>query len=97
MPDASVPDTPVIDNADRHRFELTELGAVAFADYRREPGRLIIPHVEAPMALRGGGTAGRLMAGVVAHARAEGAKIVPLCSYAAAWLKRRPEHEDVVA
>ncbi|HEY2658966.1 MAG TPA: GNAT family N-acetyltransferase [Caulobacteraceae bacterium] len=91
-----MPDTPVTDNAERHRFELSELGHIAFADYRREPGRLVIPHVEAPMALRGGGAAGRLMEGVVAHARAEGARIVPLCGYAAAWLRRHPEYADVV-
>jgi len=87
----------VTDNAADHRFELVEAGAVAFADYRREGDRLIVPHVEAPHALRGTGAAGRLMDGVVEHARAEGRKIVPLCSYAAAWLRRHPEHADVVA
>ncbi len=87
----------VTDNAADHRFELAEAGAVAFADYRREGDRLIVPHVEAPQALRGTGAAGRLMDGVVEHARAEGRKIVPLCSYAAAWLRRHPEHSDVVA
>jgi predicted GNAT family acetyltransferase len=88
---------PVTDNAALGRFELVEQGHVAFADYRRAPGRLIIPHVEAAPALRGSGAAGRLMEGVVAHARAEGARITPLCSYAAAWLKRRPEHADLVS
>ncbi len=90
-------DTPVTDNVERRRFELVEQGQVAFADYRREAGRLVIPHVEAPVALRGGGTAGRLMEGVVAHARAEGVKIVPICSYAAAWLRRHPEYADLSA
>ena len=37
------------------------------------------------------------MEGVARHARAEGAKIIPLCPYAAAWLKRHPEYADVVA
>jgi predicted GNAT family acetyltransferase len=91
-----MPATPVIDNADLNRFELVEQGYVAFADYRREPGRLIIPHVEAPPALRGLGTAGRLMEGVVAHAQAEGRKITPICSYAAAWLRRHRQHGDLI-
>ncbi|MDB5455881.1 MAG: N-acetyltransferase, partial [Caulobacter sp.] len=34
------------------------------------------------------GAAGRLMEEVAKVARAEGMKITPLCSYAAAWLKR---------
>jgi hypothetical protein len=87
----------VTDNAARGRFELVEEGQTAFADYQRADGRLIIPHVETPPALRGGGVAGRLMAGVVAHARAEGVKITPLCSYAAAWMRRHPEHSDLLA
>ena len=40
------------------------------------------------MALRGTGAAGRLMGKVAETARAEGMRITPLCSYAAAWLKR---------
>jgi predicted GNAT family acetyltransferase len=88
---------PVIDNRAQSRFELTEQGQTAFADYSRRDGVLVIPHVESPVALRGQGTAGRLMEGVVALAREEGAKITPLCSYAAAWLQRHPEHRDLVA
>ena len=90
------PDTPVTDNAKARRFELVEDGHTVFADYIRRDGRLVIPHVEAPIVLRGTGAAGRLMEGVVAHARAEGAKITPICGYAAAWLKRRREYADLV-
>ena len=42
------------------RFELEEQGAHAWADYRVQDGRLIIPHVEADYALRGTGAAGRV-------------------------------------
>jgi predicted GNAT family acetyltransferase len=76
------------DNAAQARFELETQGLLSFADYRREPGRLVIPHVESDPALRGQGAAGRLMAKVAELARAEDRKIVPICSYAAAWLKR---------
>ena len=75
-------------NPDLSRYELEENGLLAFADYRREPGRLVIPHVETDPALRGQGTAGRLMAKVAETARTEGLRITPICSYAAAWLKR---------
>jgi predicted GNAT family acetyltransferase len=86
----------VIDNPAMSRFELVEHGQTAFADYLRRGGALVIPHVESPHALRGKGAASRLMEGVVAHARGEGVKIVPICSYAAAWLQRHPEHADLV-
>lgn len=87
----------VIDNADRRRFELTEAGHTAFADYRREAGRLIIPYVEAPPVLRGTGAAGRLMEGVLAAARSDGLKVVPLCGYAAAYIRRHKQHYDLLS
>jgi len=36
------------------------------------------------------------MEGVAQQARREGLKITPLCGYAAAWLKRRPDCSDLV-
>ena len=79
------------------RFEMEEAGQTVFADYRRAPGKLIIDHVEAPVALRGTGAAGRLMERLVQEARAKGDRIVPLCGYAAAWLDRHAEYRDIVA
>jgi len=86
----------VIDAAARSRFELTENGLTAFATYRRAGNRVVIPHVEAPLPLRGKGTASRLMEGIVALARADGFKIVPSCPYAAAWFRRHPQAADVL-
>ena len=87
----------VTDNPARSRFELVEQGLTAFADYRRQGGRLIIPHVESPPELRGKGTAGRLIMGVLEQARAEGLKVVPLCGYAAAFIRRHKEFHDLLA
>jgi predicted GNAT family acetyltransferase len=86
----------VTDNAGRSRFELKVDGQVVFAEYRRMDGRLAILHVEAPPPLRGTGAAGRLMEGIAAQARAEGAKLTPLCGYAAAWLRRHKAHADLL-
>jgi uncharacterized protein len=87
----------VTDNEQRQRFELVEQGLTAFADYRRSGEVLVLPHVEAPPALRGTGAAGRLMEGVAEHARDKGLKLHPVCPYAVAWLRRHPEHEDLIA
>jgi predicted GNAT family acetyltransferase len=87
----------IFDNAAEGRFELIVEGQTAYADYRREPGRLVIPYVEAPPALRGTGAAGRLMEGVLAQARVEGRKVVPVCSYAAAYMRRHKRHHDLLA
>ena len=87
----------VEDNVANQRFELREGDHVVFADYQRRNDVLIIAHVEAPLALRGTGAAGRLMEGMLAMLRARGEKLVPVCSYAAAYLARHEEHRDLTA
>ena len=86
----------VCDNAAKTRFELSEAGEVAFANYRLSGDVLTIPYVESPPALRGKGAAGRLMQGVVDHARERKLKIVPICGYAVSWFSRHPEHKDLL-
>lgn len=66
-----------------------------FADYVVQGNTRVILHVEADPALRGTGAAGRFMQALAEHARAEGLKLAPRCSYAVAWLKRHPEFEDI--
>lgn len=89
--------TEIHDNAQRSRFELDVGGQVVFANYGRRGGELAIYYVEAPPPLRGTGAADRLMRGVAGIARREGRKLVPLCGYAAAWLRRRKEFADLLA
>ena len=79
------------DNRARERLEMDEAGQVVFADYRLVGERLYIDHVEAPMALRGTGAAGRFMEKLVRDARAHHLTLVPICGYAAHWLARHPE------
>jgi hypothetical protein len=86
----------VTDNRAMNRFELAVGTQTVFANYRRNGQTLVISYVEAPPSLRGTGAAGRLMEGVVETARAEGLKIIPLCSYAALWI-RRNRHDDLLA
>ena len=86
----------VTDNEALRHFELEENGHTAFATYRRADDIVTIPHVEAPVELQGKGTAGRLMEGIAALARANGFNIVPTCPYAVAWFRRHPEAADVI-
>lgn len=84
------------DNTLEHRFELEENDHTVFADYRRDGDTLYISHVEAPPPLRGTGAAGRLMQHIADMAHQEKLTIVPMCSYAAAWLQRHPEHHALI-
>jgi predicted GNAT family acetyltransferase len=86
----------MIDNTEKHRFELVENGLTVFAAYRQHDNRYILTHVEADPGLRGTGAAGRLMEQIIAHARQNNLQIVPRCSYALAWFKSHPDAADVL-
>jgi len=77
------------------RYELDEDNLTSWADYRLSGDRIFIDHVESPVALRGTGAAGRLMAAMSADIRAKGLKVTPICGYAAAWLRRSKEFGDL--
>jgi predicted GNAT family acetyltransferase len=79
----------VTDNAAASRFELVKDGQIVFGDYQRQPGRLVITHVVTPQTLRGQGLAAVLMQGIFDHTQSAGLELVPVCSYAQVWLKRR--------
>ena len=67
------------------------------ANYAIQGNTRVILHVEADPALRGTGAAGAFMQALAEHARAEGLKLAPRCSYAVAWLKRHSQYDDVIA
>ena len=87
----------VIDNTVEDRFELIEEGKLAFADYIREGDVLTLSHVEADTALRGKGTAGRLMEGLLELVRQRHLKVTPVCGYAVAYIQRHPQYADLLA
>lgn len=88
----------ITDNSSLGRFEMTEEGKLTFADYFLTEGDvMVLPHVEADPALRGKGSAGRLMEGVLNIIRERGLKVRPVCGYAAAYIGRHTEHRDLLA
>ena len=86
----------IVDNSERHRFEQEENGKLVFASYRMQDGAYALVHVEADPDLRGTGAAGRFMAALIQHARENGLKLAPYCSYARAWFQRHPEAGDLL-
>lgn len=83
------------DNTERKRYELEENGLVTFADYKLEGNTLYIRHIEAPVAARGTGSASRLMQAIAENAKTNNYKIVPICGYAGAWLRKHKEYSGL--
>ena len=87
----------VRDNKALNRFELDAHGEIAFANYRRTGGRVVITHTETPPPLRGRGIASNLVRGALDLIRAEGAKVSAGCGFVADYLDAHPEYADLTA
>jgi predicted GNAT family acetyltransferase len=88
----------VVDVPAAGRYELTLDGdRVGWADYGLSGGVATIPHVETVPAHRGKDFAARLMAGVLDDVRARNLRVRPICPYASAYMRRRPETHDLIA
>jgi predicted GNAT family acetyltransferase len=87
----------VIDNPQESRYELWD-GAtlVGFIAYRVEPGTFELVHTEVDPAFRGRGLGSRLVAEALDDLRVRGAKLVPLCPFVTAFIRRHPEYSELV-
>ena len=79
------------------RFQAVVEGRTCVADYHLANGVLAITHTEVPPPLEGRGIAGELVQAVLDHARANGLKVRPLCSYARAYMRRHPDTAALLA
>ena len=86
----------ITDNPARCRFETTTEGQISFLTYRREPDTLLLLHTEVAEALGGRGIASALTWHALETARAKGLSVVPLCSFIATYIERRPEYHTLI-
>lgn len=79
------------------QFRLAVEGELAVLEYRQQGGVMVIAHTGVPVAIGGRGIAAELMRAALAHAREQGWKVDPACSYAAAFFERhRQEYADLL-
>lgn len=88
---------PVRHNPSRQRFELAVDGHLCVADYRLAGGTMHMTHTEVHPSMQGRGIAARLVEEALAHARAQGLRVRPDCSYVRAYMQRHPETQDLLA
>lgn len=78
------------------RFVTEVDGHAANLDYEMADGVMHITHTRVPESIGGRGIAGKLVEAAFRHARQEGWKVRPLCSYAEGWVRRHPEYADLL-
>jgi len=86
----------VVHNEAAGRFELKLEDELAVLEYRRSGDSIIFTHTGVPPQYEGRGYGGQLARAGLEHARDHGLKIVPLCSFIAAYIKRNPQYQDSV-
>ncbi len=79
------------------RFSAVVHGHLCVCDYRLRDGVMAITHTEVARELEGQGIAAELVRAALAHARENGLKVRPLCSYVQAYMRRHPEVQSLLA
>jgi uncharacterized protein len=80
-----------------NRFVLHADGHTAHLDYELAGKVITITHTIVPEPLGGRGIAAQLAKAAFDYARAADLKIIPACSYVAAWAKKHAEAKDLLA
>ena len=90
-------DITVANAPERLRYEL-RLGedVIGFTTYRLVGRRVVFIHTEVNEEYSGRGLAERLAKFALDDVRAAGKRIVPVCPYIAAYLRRHHEYDDIV-
>ena len=78
------------------RYELTLDGKLSLLEYEERDGVLVFTHTFVPNELRGRNVAARLTRTALDDARRQGVKVVPRCSYVAAYIERNKEYADLL-
>jgi uncharacterized protein len=91
-------DQPIVrDNPAHSRFEI-DLGdgEYAFAAYNLLPGAIRFYHTVVPESHGGQGLGTLLIKAGLAAARERGLKVIPICPFFRAYLKKHAEEQDLV-
>lgn len=88
---------PLVNNESSRQFELVVNGIKAKIEYDRQKERMFLLHTEVPAALEGQGVGAALVEKTLHYLEANNLKLVPLCPFVAAYVKRHPEWKRLLA
>lgn len=91
------PSLAIVHDLVHGRFEAQVEGGLAHADYHRVGATLHMTNTEVPPASAGRGVAAALVQAALDYAADNGLKVMPLCSYVRAYMRRHPETLSLLA
>lgn len=95
--DLNLDNLNVFHNESARRFELHVEGLRALLTYRRFPDRMVFDHTEVPKPFEGKGLAAKLARSALDFARGNHLRVIPLCPYVSAFLRKHSEYQDLVS
>lgn len=85
----------VIHNPAESRFETWVDGQLAKLDYMEGENTIVMTHVGVPMEFRGNGVAGVITKAGLEYAKSKSLRVIPMCSYVAAYIRRNPQYAEL--
>ena len=87
----------VTHNEAEHTFEVWIEGHRSKLDYIQEGKNFVITHVGVYPEFRGQGVAGKIVDAALQYARQHSLRVIPMCSYAAAYIRRNPVYMELTS
>lgn len=93
--DINLEELKIDNNELERRFEVSINGLLSKLDYIQDKNTFVITHVGVHPDLRGQGLAGKLTQTGLEFAKARSLRVIPMCSYAAAYIRRHPQYAEL--
>ena len=91
-------DNQLFRNDDKKRFELEVDGHTAFIEFIIDKDNIMyLTHTEVPNALGGKGVGKNIVEQTLNYMKDNNYKLAPLCPFVAAFLKRNPDWQSILA
>jgi len=85
----------ISNNKAENRFEVLLDGHLSKLDYIQDNDTLVITHVGVHPNFRGQGLAGKLSQAGLEYAKTNSLRVIPMCSYVAAYIRRNPQYLEL--
>jgi predicted GNAT family acetyltransferase len=82
-------------NPSENRFEVFINGELSKLDYIEDGNTIVMTHVGVHPEHRGGGVAGRITQVALEYASEKNLRVIPMCSYIAAYIRRNPQYIEL--
>ena len=94
--DLNIENLEVTHNEAESRFEIWIDGQLSKLDYSYHDNTIVMTHVGVYPNHRGRGIAGKLTQVALEYAKEKNLRVIPMCSYVAAYIRKHPQYSDLM-